>query len=135
MALVLKPTARYLILCHDIVTDERWPGKTVLIGPISWIKWPPGRPPPLTFPDLRLYFVLTDGRGKGQIWVSIVDEELNEEVYASPKKMLSFEGKDPIGFYVGVLRLTPCHFPRPGVYACRLCFEDAEVAHCIVHVR
>jgi hypothetical protein len=135
MALVLKPTARYMILCHDVVMDERWPGKWVLVGPISLIKWPTGRTAPLTFPDLCLYFVLTGGRGKGQFWVSCVNEETNEEAFASQKQTLSFEGKDPIAFYVGALRLPPCHFPRPGVYAFRLCFEDAEVDRCTVHVR
>jgi hypothetical protein len=135
MALVLTPTARYMILCHDVVKDDRWPGKSVLVGPISLINWPEGRTEALTFPELPVYLVLTDGRGKGQVWISCVNEETNAEVFASQKKTLSFEGKDPTGLYVGVLRVRNCKFDYPGVYTFHLLFEGEEVAHCTVHVR
>jgi hypothetical protein len=36
MALVLKPTARYMILCDDVITDERWPGKPVIVGLVNY---------------------------------------------------------------------------------------------------
>jgi hypothetical protein len=135
MTLVLKPTARYMILCDEVVTDERWPGKPVIVGLVSLIRWPVGSTEPFTLPKLCVYLVLTDGRGKGRVRVSCVNEETGHEVFSSPERTLSFEGKDPSGLYGVVCRLTDCRFPQPGVYVVRFLFAEQEVDHRLVHVR
>lgn len=135
MALVLKPTARYMILCDDLVTDERWPGKPVIVGLVSLIHWPAGSVEPLTLPKLCVYLVLTDGYGKGQARISCVNEETGREIFSSPERHLSFEGKDPSGLYGVACRLSNCKFPQSGVYAVRFLFDGEEVDRRIVHVR
>jgi len=135
MALVVKPTARYMILCDDVITDEHWPGKVILVGPVSLIHWPAENTEPFTLPKLCVYLVLTDGRGEGRGRISCLNEETGREVFSSPERTLSFAEMDPSGLYGVVYRLIDCPFPQPGVYEVRFLFEGDEVAHCIVHVR
>ncbi len=113
MAIMLKPSARYLILCDDLVTDERWPGKPIIVGLVSRIYWPEGSSEPFTIPKLCVYLVLTDGRGKGRVRVSCVNEETGQEIFSSPERPLSFEGTDPSELYGVVFRLTDCHSHNP----------------------
>jgi hypothetical protein len=135
MALVVKPSARYMILCDDVVTDERWPGKAILVGIVSLIHWPVESTEPLILPKLCVYLVLTDGRGTGRARISCLNEDTGQEIFSSPERTLSFEGKDPSGLHGVVFRVNSCKFRKPGVYVVRFLFEEDEVAHCIVHVR
>ena len=135
MAIVLKPTARYMLLCDDVISDERWAGKPVLVGLISLIRYPADSTEPLTIPKFCVYLILTDGYGKGRVRISCLNEETGQEVFASPERELSFEGKDPAGIYGVVFRLQDCKFPGPWVYAVRFLFEDEEVDRRVLHVR
>ena len=64
-----------------------------------------------------------------------MNEETGREIFSSPERALSFEGKDPSGLYSVTFRLTNCKFLQPGVYAVRFLFEREEVDRRIVHVR
>src|SRR5882672_5323933 len=80
MALVLPPSVRWMILCDDVLKDSRWPGKPVIVGLISVIRWPGGTGP-LLLPKLTVYLVLTDGRGKGRGRIVCREEATGQEVF------------------------------------------------------
>ena len=81
MTLVLKPSARNMVVCEDVATDDRWPGKAILVGPVSWIRWPEEETEQVTLPTLCVILVLTDGRGTGRVRISCINEETREEVF------------------------------------------------------
>ena len=135
MALVLKPSSRLMIVCDDVLTDLRWPGKPVIVGPVCLVHWPAGSAEPFMLPKLCVYLVLTDGHGTSQTRISCWNEETNREAFSSPERLLSFEGKNPSGLYSVTFRLTNCKFPQPGVYVVRFLFDGEEVDHHIIHVR
>jgi hypothetical protein len=134
MSFVLPPKARWMILCDDVFQDTRWPGKPVIVGLTSLIHWPGGTDP-LFLPKLTVYLVLTDGRGTGQGSIVCKDEATGREVFRSGTLAVSFEGKDPIGLFGVVFRLSDCRFPRPGVYEVQFLFGGDVVEERIVHVR
>ncbi len=82
MAVVIKPTARYMILCDDLLTDERWPGKPLIVGLISLIHWQADGAGRMTLPKMCVHLVLTDGYGRGDVRISCVNEETEREVFS-----------------------------------------------------
>jgi hypothetical protein len=102
---------------------------------MSSIRWPEEETEQVTLPILCLYLVLTDGRGKGRVRISCMNEATEEEVFSSQERRLSFEGKDPSELYRVVVRLSECVFTQRGVYAVRFLFEEDEIEHRILHVR
>ena len=135
MTLVLKPSARNMVVCEDVATDDRWPGKAILVGPVSWIRWPEEETEQVTLPTLCVYLVLSGGRGTGRVRISCINEETEAELFPLQEMTLSFEGRDPSRPYTGVVRLNDCEFPKPGIYVVRFLFENEEVEHRILSVR
>jgi hypothetical protein len=135
MALDLAPVARYMLVCDDLITDARWPGKPLIVGLISLIRWPEQPVERFTLGTMCVYLVLTGGRGAGTARVVCRDDFSGAEIFRFGDQPLSFEGLDPVGLYGVVFRLRDCHFPRPGAYSVEFDFDDRVVEQRLLNVR
>jgi len=134
MALDVAPVARYMLVCDDVLTDPRWPGKPVIVGLISLIHWPEYQVEPFTLGKMCVYMVLTGGRGEGTVRVVCREEASGLVVFHSGNQRLSFEGQDPVGVYGVTFRFHDCPFPRTGAYTVEFVWNERVVEQRFLNV-
>jgi hypothetical protein len=123
-----------MIVCDELLKDATRPGKPVIVGLTSLVRWRGGAEP-TTLAKMTVFLVLTDGRGAGQGFVRCVDESSGEEVFRSVTLPLSFAGRNPTDLSGVEFRLFDCPFPTPGNYLIRFLFDDVVLEERIVTVR
>ena len=81
-------------------------------------------------PEIALYAVFTDGRGRHTIHVELVtwDESGQEETLFQTRSVVVELGSDPLAVRGWPVRLRDLRFPRPGLYEFRLCSADEILA-------
>jgi hypothetical protein len=134
MSYVQRPKVRYMIVCDELLRDASRPGKPLIVGLTSSVRWR-GDTEPTVLPKMTIFLVLTDGRGTGRGLIRCVNEVDGEEVFRSPEAALSFDGRDPIGIFGQEFRLTNCRFPEPDNYLMQFLFNDAVADERIITVR
>jgi hypothetical protein len=135
MPLTIVPRARYLILCDDVVPDEKRPGKFLIVGLTTLVNWPVNSTNPVRLEKLVAYLILTDGRGTGKGQIVCFNEETGVKIFSSQANRISFEGKDPAGHHGLIIRVRDCRFPQPGVYVVQFLFDDILVSEQLITVR
>lgn len=108
------PDVLALIVCDQIITD-RLTGKQSLIGMFTTI---PAWRFPAAHPQLCVYVALTEGRGKTNFRIRIVDA--NEARPPIVEGNGSVEFKDPRAIANLALQFHGLRFPAPGPYRVQL---------------
>ena len=134
MSCVQQPKVRYMIVCDEILKDASRPGKPLIVGLTSLVRWR-GENEPTMLAKMTVFLVLTDGRGTGRGLIRCVDETDGDEAFRSVVIPISFAGHEPIGLYGVEFRLNDCPFPHPVNYLVQFLFDDAVVEERIVTVR
>jgi hypothetical protein len=134
MSLVLPPKVRYMIVCDELLRDKARPGKPIIVGLTSLVRWR-GEAEPTKLAKMTVFLVLTDGRGTGRGLVRCVNEAEGEEVFRSADMPMSFAGGDPSSLSGMEFRLADCRFPAPGSYQVQFLFDGLVVEERTVTVR
>lgn len=105
-----KPDVISLIVCDQIITD-RLTGKQSLIGMFSRVH---GRLFPASHPQLSVFVMLTDGHGKTELMIRIVDSNDARPPIVEGKGLVDF--KNPRAIAHLALQFHGLVFPQPGEY-------------------
>src|ERR1700722_13101401 len=105
MSLTAALHARYMILCDEVFPDENRPGKYMIVGLTTLVRWPANSTTPVRLEKLVVYLILTGGRGSGKGQIICFNEETGVKIFRSPPKTISFEGKDPTGHHGLIIRI------------------------------
>ena len=114
-----KPDAVALIICDQIITD-RISGKQSLIGMFSQVHAPSF---PAAHPLLSVFVALTDGHGKTELVIRIVDADEARPPIVEGKGTVSF--KNPRSIAHLALQFHGLRFPQAGEYRVQLwCYGE-----------
>ena len=108
------PDVLALLICDQIITD-RITGKQSLIGMFSKIHAPGF---PAAHPQLSVFVTLTDGRGKTDLIIRIVDGDESRPPLVEGRGSVEF--KDPRAIANLALQFHGLRFPQPGEYRVQL---------------
>lgn len=113
-----KPDVLALIVCDQIITD-RLTGKQSLIGMFSRIH---ARLFPASHPQLSVFVVLTDGHGRTELTIRIVDSNEARPPIVEGKGFVDF--KNPRAIAHLALQFHGLVFPQQGEYRVQLWCHD-----------
>ena len=113
-----KPDVLAMLVCDQIITD-RLTGKQSLIGMFSRIH---AMGFPATHPQLCVFVALTDGHGKTDLSIRVVDANEARPPIVEGKGSVSF--KDPRTIANLFLQFHGLVFPQPGEYRVQLYSDD-----------
>ena len=108
------PDVLALIVCDQIITD-RLTGKQSLIGMFSKIH---AQRYPASHPQLSVFVALTDGHGKTELVIRLVDSNEARSPIVEGKGMVDF--KSPRAIANLALQFHGLTFPEPGEYRVQL---------------
>ena len=108
------PDVLSLIVCDHIITD-RMTGKQSLIGMYSRVHTPAF---PATHPQLCVFVALTEGHGKTELRIRIVDGNDERPPIVEGKGVVHF--KNPRAIAHLALQFHGLRFPKPGEYRVQL---------------
>lgn len=120
MANLPKPDVLAMLVCDQIITD-RLTGKQSLIGMFSRIH---AMGFPATHPQLCVFVALTDGHGKTDLSIRVVDSNDARAPIVEGKGSVSF--KDPRTIANLFLQFHGLVFPQPGEYRVQL-YSDNQL--------
>ncbi len=109
-----KPDVLALLICDQIITD-RLTGKVSLIGMFSKVH---GRRFPAAHPTMAVFVALTDGHGKTELTIRIVDANDARPAIVEGKGFVDF--KDPRAIAHLALQFNGLRFPESGEYRVQL---------------
>ncbi len=112
-----NPNVLSLIVCDQIITD-RMTGKQSLIGMFSRVHAPRF---PTAHPQLSVFVTLTDGHGKSELTIRIVDTNDERPPIVEGKGTVDF--KNPRAIANLALQFHGLTFPQPGEYRVQLWSE------------
>lgn len=115
-----KPDVLAMLVCDQIITD-RLTGKQSLIGMFSRIH---AMGFPATHPQLCVFVALTDGHGKTDLSIRVVDSNDARAPIVEGKGSVSF--KDPRTIANLFLQFHGLVFPQPGEYRVQL-YSDNQL--------
>lgn len=115
-----KPDVLAMLVCDQIITD-RLTGKQSLIGMFSRIH---AMGFPATHPQLCVFVALTDGHGKTDLTIRVVDTNDARPPIVEGKGSVSF--KDPRTIANLFLQFHGLVFPQPGEYRVQL-YSDNQL--------
>lgn len=115
-----KPDVLAMLVCDQIITD-RLTGKQSLIGMFSRIH---AMGFPATHPQLCVFVALTDGHGKTDLSIRVVDTNEARPAIVEGKGSVSF--KDPRTIANLFLQFHGLVFPQPGEYRVQL-YSDNQL--------
>jgi|CXWL01.1.fsa_nt_gi hypothetical protein len=115
-----KPDVLAMLVCDQIITD-RLTGKQSLIGMFSRIH---AMGFPATHPQLCVFVALTDGHGKTDLSIRVVDTNDARPAIVEGKGSVSF--KDPRTIANLFLQFHGLVFPKPGEYRVQL-YSDNQL--------
>jgi len=114
-----RPDVLALLVCDQIITD-RMSGKQSLIGMFSRVH---ARAFPATHAQLCVFVVLTDGHGKTELSIRIVDTNEARPPIVEGKGFVDF--KNPRAIAHLALQFHGLGFPAPGEYRVQLwCYGE-----------
>jgi len=113
-----KPDVLALLVCDQIITD-RLTGKVSLIGMFSKVH---GRRFPAAHPSMSVFVALTDGHGKTELTIRIVDANESRPAIVEGKGFVDF--KDPRAIAHLALQFNGLRFPESGEYRVQLWSEQ-----------
>ncbi len=128
------PVVRYMIVCDDILTDPRRPGKPMLVGLICLIAPDGSSPYPFWLDQMSVLLILTEGRGVGSCQLRLVFEETGQVVWETTPQPVAF-GLDPLALHGIVFRDRHVPFPSAGVYFVQFWYNDHLLAQQPVRAR
>ena len=108
------PTVLGLLVCDQIITD-RLTGKQSLIGLFSRVH---SRGFPASHPQLSVFVALTDGHGKAELGIRLVDANDARPPIVEGKGIVDFKNPRAIA-HLG-LQFHGLTFPEPGEYRVQL---------------
>ena len=114
------PDVLSMIVCDQIITD-RLTGKQSLIGMFSVVH---AVGFPVTHPQVCVYVALTEGYGKTEFLIRIVDANDDRPPIVEGKGVVNF--KDPRSIANLALQFHGLRFPEPGSYRVQL-YSDGEL--------
>lgn len=112
-----KPNILSLIVCDQIITD-RMTGKQSLIGMFSRVH---ASRFPTSHPQLSVFVALTDGHGKSELMIRIVDTNDERPPIVEGKGTVDF--KNPRAIANLALQFHGLTFPEPGEYRVQIWSE------------
>lgn len=115
-----KPDVLAMLVCDQIITD-RLTGKQSLIGMFSRIH---AMGFPATHPQLCVFVALTDGHGKTDLTIRVVDSNEARPPIVEGKGSVTF--KDPRTIANLFLQFHGLVFPQPGEYRVQL-YSDSTL--------
>ncbi len=122
----VPPVVRYVIPCEAIETDPDDPRKITLRGIVSAIR-SLGEPPfPLRRREFRVFVMLTECRGRGDVGIKIVQADTGQVVKQIAKRNVDF-GNDPLEVHGLRFRLRNCEFPEAGLYWIEFWYNDRAI--------
>lgn len=110
----LNPDVIALLVCDQIITD-RMTGKVSLIGMFSKVH---GRRFPASHPQLCVFVAMTDGHGKTELVIRVVDGNDARPPIVEGKGVVDF--KSPRAIAHLALQFHGLTFPEPGDYRVQL---------------
>lgn len=110
----LTPDVIALLVCDQIITD-RMTGKVSLIGMFSKVH---GRRFPASHPQLCVFVAMTDGHGKTELVIRVVDANDARPPIVEGKGIVDF--KNPRAIAHLALQFHGLTFPEPGDYRVQL---------------
>jgi hypothetical protein len=113
-ASVPPPLVLSLILCESIIQDAMT-GQHSVVGTLHYVQ---SHGFPAMFPELCVFFELTNGRGNIPVLIRIVDG--SEERPPVFETTLVLEMKHPLVVMHGAVRIGNSVFPEPGEYRIQL---------------
>lgn len=108
------PIVRHLIVCDDIVVDQRNPLKVSTVGLISTIRSTGESPFPLRLAEFCVYTELTECRGSGELYLKVVQADTEQVVFESDQRVVRFAGS-PLDITALAFRIRNCRFSRAGL--------------------
>jgi hypothetical protein len=112
------PDVLAMLVCDQIITD-RMTGKQSLIGMFSKVHAPGF---PAAHPNLCVFVALTDGHGKTDLTIRIVDANDERPPIVQGKGAVEF--KNPRAIANLALQFHGLTFPQPGEYRVQLYCHD-----------
>ena len=117
-----------------VVCDEAWrdpsSGKLTLLGIFNTVV---AEKFPLRYPQILVYFALTDGRGRFPITVRFVAVGDKDEVVEEATNVVTFE--DPRAIHEGEARFADLRFGRAGEYRFELLVGSEPLVERRIEVR
>ena len=121
------PVVRHMLLCEDVRSDANNPHRVNILGLVSKIEVLSDPPFPLRLPELCVYLLMTDERGRGQASIVGVHADSGQAVFASPERNLQF-GADPLAVVGVIFRIEDCVFPEAGLYWIQFVYNGQVIA-------
>jgi len=122
MAIIL-PIVRHLIPCEDYFIHAAHPEKISLINLIFGIRSLQDPPFPVVQREFCLFLMLSNGRGKGNLRLAIVQVDTDEAILKTAVRPINF-GNDPLRVIGLPIRIKDCEFPAAGLYSIEVTFDD-----------
>jgi hypothetical protein len=108
----IQPVVRYMVPCEEMEIA----GKSINLQRLVLNLISREEPPyPILYPELCLFVVLTEVRGRGSFAVRIVRADSDQVVFSTKEYSQSF-GADPLIAHGLPFRLRDCEFPQAGLY-------------------
>lgn len=123
----VHPIVRHLIVCEDVQVDSDNPRRVTIVGVTGTLDTFGIVPFPMVYPELCLFFQMTECRGPGDFWIEVLQADTNRKMFRSPARTLTFQG-DPLEVCMAALRVRECRFPLPGLYWVELCYNSEVLA-------
>jgi hypothetical protein len=124
--MAIKPVVRYMLLCDDWQLDPTNNRRVSIIGLLSNIHAIDEPPYPLTYREMCVFLVLTEGHGRGQGKIVCVIEETGRKVFETRPRTIVF-GPDPLDVIGVPFRIRDRPFPLAGLYSVQFWYEDELV--------
>jgi len=112
----IKPVVRYMLLCDDWRQDLGSNHRITILGLISNIVSIDDPAYPLSYEEMCVFLILTEGYGHGPAKIVCVHEESGREIFETPARTIQF-GLDPLDVIGVPFRIRDCYFPEAGLYS------------------
>jgi hypothetical protein len=121
------PIVRDMVICDDCRSDPNNSHLAIIVGVLNNINSIDLPSYPLLYRKMCVFLALTEGRGHGEGQIVCVIEETGQEVFATPKREITF-GPDPLAIEGVVFRIRDCPFPVPGMYSIQFWYNGVEAS-------
>lgn len=128
------PVVRYMIVCRDWAMSPSFADQVDVYGVLSHLQASHSEPYPLRLEEICVVLILTNLRGVGKLRIACTWEESGELVFSTPPHTIAF-GNDPLHVLGLPFRIRNCPFPRPGVYAIQLWYNETVLCEQTLSLR
>jgi len=134
MSALPHPIVRSLIACEEIRPDRSNPRRINLYRIVNSVRAVGDPPYPAVRKQFAVFAVVTNGRGRGKLWLEIRHADTDAIIYHTPKQAIAFPA-NPLKLNGISFQMRNLIIPEPGLHWVRLWFEDAIIGDLPINVK